>query len=210
MKKINKLLLVGFVFLSGICLCAEDFGSQGHSFPIVEKDFFLSLEEKLKDRPLSETQKNKIQKIIIDKARHPTEVKFIREATAYRRFIYDPSVEAKENYRDLDGKIVVQAGFKVNPLDTITLTSGLLFIDGTNRDHIKWANSQKGEYKWILVKGSPIELEEREERPIYFDQKGVYSKRFNIKHIPCCIRQEGKVLVIEEIPIKSLSSVRRS
>lgn len=209
MKKINGLIFLGFIFLFGVHLNGEDFGSQGHSFPVVEKDFFHSLEEKLKDKPISEVQKKKIQKIIVDKAKNPTDVKFIQNAEVYRKFIYDPTVVAKEDYTDLEGEIVVQAGFKVNPLDTIKLSSGLLFIDGTNEGHIAWAKSQKGEHKWILVRGNPIELEEKEGRPIYFDQRGFYSKLLKIENVPCRVRQDKDVLLIEEIPIKVKSKPRR-
>ncbi|MCB1082785.1 MAG: conjugal transfer protein TraW, partial [Simkania sp.] len=61
---------------------------------------------------------------------------------------------------------------------------------------------QEGEFKWILTNGNPLKLQEEKERSVFFDQGGFYSKRFQIKRIPCRITQAGKVLLVEEIPIK--------
>jgi len=55
---------------------------------------------------------------------------------------------------------------------------------------------------WILVKGSPFELEEKKERPVYFDQGGALSEKFGIRSIPCRITQQGEKLLIEEIPLQ--------
>jgi conjugal transfer pilus assembly protein TraW len=206
MRNINWSPFVELFFLilslSNLTLFASDFGSQGQTFPVQERGFFESIEENLKKKTLTEDQKQKVRALIVNKAKNPTAVKFLTEAVKYRKFIFDPTAYAKEDYRDLNGDIVVSKGTKSNPLDTINLPSGLLFIDGNNSDHLRWAHAQRGEFKWVLVRGSPIKVEENEKRPIYFDQGGAYSKIFGLKHVPCRVQQEGNILVVEEIPIK--------
>lgn len=90
----------------------------------------------------------------------------------------------------------------VNSLEIRPLSCGLLLFDGTNPEHIKWAKAQVGEFKWVLINGSPLELETQENRPIFFDQGGVICHQFDIANVPCRVLQEGKRLLIEEIPVK--------
>ena len=83
----------------------------------------------------------------------------------------------------------------------MTLDSGLLFFDGSNPKHIKWADSQEGEYKWILIAGDPLKLQEEKNHPVFFDQGGMYSRKFQVERVPCRITQSGEVLLVEEIPV---------
>ena len=93
----------------------------------------------------------------------------------------------------------------MNPLEHISLSSGLIFLDGTRETHLAWAREQVGNFKWILVKGKPIEIEEKEKRPIYFDQLGVYTSRFHIENIPAKVIQRGKHLQVEECVLEGSS-----
>ena len=52
------------------------------------------------------------------------------------------------------------------------------------------------------MKGAPIALEQKEQRPVYFDQGGRYTSRLQIRRIPSRVVQEGASLLIEEIPVK--------
>ena len=45
------------------------------------------------------------------------------------------------------------------------------FFDGSNENHVEWAK-QHMEAKWILVKGSPLDLEDETNHDVYFDQQG--------------------------------------
>ena len=107
----------------------------------------------------------------------------------------------KEDILNEKGSVIVKAGTLVNPLKKIHLSSSLLFLDGDNAAQIEWARKLEGSFKWILVRGRPIELEAQERRPIYFDQSGAYSRHFQIKNVPARITQQGNVLLVEEIAL---------
>jgi hypothetical protein len=55
--------------------------------------------------------------------------------------------------------------------------------------------------KIILTGGRPLELERELENPIYFDQFGELTGRFNIAYVPAIVEQDGKYLKVTEINI---------
>ena len=97
--------------------------------------------------------------------------------------------------------MIVSSGSRFNPLFVDSLPQDLLFIDGSNESHVKWAKEKGSSSRWILIKGKPLELEEQEGRPIYFDQSGFLTTKLEIKNIPARVTQENNQLKIEEIPL---------
>ncbi|MCB1073875.1 MAG: conjugal transfer protein TraW, partial [Chlamydiia bacterium] len=181
-----------------------DFGIQGQTFPIEEQNLknVLQAKAELLSQEGVEKHARRLGEKIQEKGGLFKKVSWIKEATHYSSFFYDPSIFLEEDILDAEGKILFAKGRKINPLDHVTLDSGLLFFDGENPKHIKWAESQEGEFKWILTNGNPLKLQEEKERSVFFDQGEFYSKKFQIKRIPCRITQAEKVLLVEEIPIK--------
>jgi conjugal transfer pilus assembly protein TraW len=55
--------------------------------------------------------------------------------------------------------------------------------------------------KIVLTGGNPLELEREMGCPIYFDQAGELTTKFNISHVPAIIEQEGRLLRIKEVQI---------
>lgn len=179
-------------------LMARDFPVEGQIFPIAEENLLEVLEKNLKEP--SQKQQEKWQKILEEKIKRPTPVQGLQEAKEYNSWYFDPTTTFEEEATDLEGNVIVPAGTKINPLETISLQTGLLFFDGDSDNHVEWAKSQEGEFKWILMKGSPINLEEKEQRNVYFDQGGFLCRTFNVEKIPCRITQKGNKLFVEEIP----------
>ena len=54
----------------------------------------------------------------------------------------------------------------------------------------------------IMVKGSPFDLMKAKQRRFYFDQKGTLTAKFDIRHTPASVRQEGTMLRVQEIVLK--------
>lgn len=54
----------------------------------------------------------------------------------------------------------------------------------------------------ILVSGDFLAVTEQIGMRLYFDQRGYLVERFGIQAVPAVIRQSGKVLYVEEFPIK--------
>ncbi len=172
---------------------ARDLGVHGHRFPVQERSLVEVIRERSKSTHSEETKRRFTQ---IFQEPKPLQ---IGEAEVYRTWLFDPSVEAQEDVLDEHGEVVIPKGTKINPLSERSLTRALLFLDGSRPSHIKWARQQEG--KWILVKGKPMELENTEGTPVYFDQFGLLTKKFSILRVPARVFQEGDRLRIEEIPI---------
>lgn len=202
-RAIRQIFITLFAFTSISALEAKDFGTFGQTFPIEEK----SLKEVLQTKAnvLSQEEIEERFHLLGEKVKKEGQlfkkIPWIKEADHYHSFVYDPSISLEEDIVDAEGQLLFAKGTKANPLEHITLESGLLFFDGSNPKHVEWAESQTGEFKWILVGGDPLKLQEEKDRPVFFDQGGFYSRKFQIKRIPCRITQSARALLVEEIPI---------
>ncbi len=184
-------------------LTAKDLGTFGHLYLIVEEDLLETLKKnmsKLSKEQLDAIQK-KVQKHYASYIQSPQCISGLKEAQAYRQYYFDPSLCADQDIRDRQGSIIVQRGKCINPLLTIFRLDDLLFFDGSDSKQVEWAKKQSPEAKWILTKGKPLELEENEGRPVYFDQRGLLIHKFGIHNIPARVSKEGLGLKIEEIPL---------
>jgi len=180
-------------------LHAKDLGIYGNVFPILE----TSLLEYIKGRM------KKLSEVDLERLQAELQTKYIKRITephpvgllackSYRCFYYDPTICSSSDIKDTEGKIIVAKGTSYNPLTTFSLSESLLFFDGENPKHLEWAKQHQG--KWILTNGKPIELENAENRPVYFDQMGKISKQLGIMSIPALVSQDDLKLKIEELP----------
>ncbi|MBA2368070.1 MAG: hypothetical protein H0V82_03495 [Candidatus Protochlamydia sp.] len=99
--------------------------------------------------------------------------------------------------------MLIKKGTSISPLEFINLNQELVFFDATQASHIKWVKSLPKETKWIVIKGKPLELEEKENHPVFFDQFGAITKKLGIRCVPARVSQVEKRLRIEEIPLEA-------
>lgn len=204
----KKTLLVLSFLLFSKSATATDLGIHGVTYQIKEKNLLEEIQEKLqeakKDGRLDKFQ-NGVKKQMMGQANNPKPVSGIVDAVSDREWLFDLSVSWPEDLKDQNGKIFYRAGTKVNPLDKISLTRVLLFINGDNEAQVKWAlhnfKQRQGRAKIILVKGRVIDLMKKNKVRFYFDQNGVLIKKFSIKAVPASVEQEGKMLRVREVAI---------
>ena len=185
---------------------ARDYGQQGTVYPIVEQDFLKEIMAKLKvmeqNGKLAKFQ-NGVKKQMFDSVNKPKPVAGITTTKFAKSWLFDPTVFLNHDLADQNGRVFYKAGNKVNPLDHISLTKTLIFIDGDDETQVKWALKQdkirKGKTKIILVKGVIIDLMKQTKTRLYFDQNGTLTKKFSIEHTPAKVEQEGKKLRISEV-----------
>ncbi len=174
-----------------------DLGTFGTTFSIEEEDLILVLQERLSRVEQDPKKKQEMMNQFVE-AIHAPKGRELPKALTPRIFFFDPTIVVKEEIKDSQGKTLVPKGTRVNPLEKTPLLEELLFIDGKDSAQVAWAKSQQG--KWILTSGRPIELEDHENRPIYFDQAGYLTKKLEIQALPARVTQEHNRLRIEEIP----------
>ncbi len=192
-----------FLFFSA-GISAKDFGVQGHLFEIIEPDLLEHIEKKLaqleKSGELTQHQ-DVLQKRATAAIRRPKDVPGIKNVIKSRVFYHDPSITVPYDLKDLQGQTFQKAGRKVNPLKIRSMTKKLVFIKGDDKKQVEWAQSKFNfsRDKLILVNGSPFELMEQLNHPVYFDQGGTLTKKLTIRAVPAVVSQEGLLLKIEEV-----------
>lgn len=204
----KKTLLVLSFLLFSKSATATDLGIHGVTYQIKEKNLLEEIQEKLqeakKDGRLDKFQ-NSVKNQMLDQANNPRPVAGIVKASSNRDWLFDPSVTWPDDLKDQNGRVFYRAGTKVNPLDKISLSKALLFIDGSDESQVKWAvadfRKRKGRAKIILVKGRIIDLMRKSKIRLYFDQEGFLTKKFSIHAVPASVEQEGKMLRVKEVAI---------
>ncbi|MCB1082899.1 MAG: hypothetical protein KDK61_01185, partial [Simkania sp.] len=106
-------------------LMAQDFPIEGQLFPIDEENLLEVIKRSVKEP--SEEQLQKWQHALEEKIRRPSPVFGLQEAKTYRSWYFDPTKTFEEEVTDLEGDVIVHAGRSINPLETMTLHTGLLF-----------------------------------------------------------------------------------
>ncbi len=180
-----------------IPLGAKDHGTHGQTFSIEEEDLIDYIQNRIET-----LDDSKLQAHYTHTFQYPKFIPGLSEAVNYQVHYFDPTVVTKADIKDEEGKIVIPKGSSYNPLEHFNLTQDLLFFDGDQQTHLEWAKGCGDQTKWILIKGSPFEIEEQENRPIFFDQFGSLVNKLSIKSIPARVTQEGKLLKIEAVPLK--------
>lgn len=182
--------------------CIKDYGIHGHLFEISEKslldEIFAKLAEAKESGKLAQLNEEFKLKVK-DKINNPTPVTGINKTIITKSWSYDPSYTQKTNIKDSIGRIIVKAGTTVNPLKIVSWGDPLIFIDGEDQQQIEWSLALTG--KIVLINGSPLKLSKKHHRVIYFDQSGLLSRHFNIRHVPAIITQDGNLLKVTEINI---------
>lgn len=207
MKHIWTILMM----ISGLCAAeVKDHGIYGETFPVQEKSLLEVIREKLQklsDSGQLEDHQQKIVKSAKQKIHRPEPVIGIVKTKTARTFTYDPSITVPYDMKDHKGQIFHKKGTRVNPLETHSMRCSLLFIDGDDSDQVVWAKGFHeviGEIhkpKIILIKGSPLELSEAHNIPMYFDQGGTLVNKLGITQVPAHLSQKDKILQIEEIDL---------
>jgi len=182
----------------------KDYGVVGATFEIIEEDLLEVIGQNLRKLNEDGSLQKHQQKIALEaqeKIKRPKPVEGIQHTTKPRSFIYDPSISVPYDLKGHQGKVFHAKGTKVNPLDYKSLTKPLLFIDGDVGPQVEWAIGRKPLALIILTNGSPFELMEKIDRPVYFDQEGVLVKKLGIQQVPAKVTQQDKHLLIEEISL---------
>lgn len=186
---------------------AGHLGVYGNTWEIAEPDMLDALMAKLKAmeksgklKQLEEVAKRRALATI----ENPQPVPGIATARKSRKWMFDPSVRVQETVKDHLGNVIAPAGTVVNPLEYISLTKPLLFIDARDKRQVRYARAFVGREpraKVILVGGSWLDLTRTWKRQVFYDQAGFITGRFGIRQVPAVVQQQGKVLAIEELAL---------
>jgi len=203
------LLVFLLAVLSGT-VQAETLGAIGPLYRVAEQSALemitQTLAAKQKTGELAQLQKDAIKRSM-NSVRHPAPVQGLGVVTQRSRRLLDPTVAYTQAVTTDEGRIVVPAGARINPLDLMAFTKTLVFFDGRDKTQVSAVHAmvqRDARVKPILVAGSWLDIGKAWKRQVFFDQKGTLSQRFGIEAVPSVIRQQGKNLLLEEIPARDL------
>ncbi len=185
---------------------ARDYGQQGTVWSVIEPDLLEQIHARLTHLEKSgETAKlnEELKRRTIARVNRPEPVAGINAAAAARSWRFDPTISVDRDIADDKGRVIVAAGTRVNPLDTVPLRMPLVFLDGDDPEQLAWATRHYAstKAKLILVRGAPLELMKARQRRFYFDQGSSLVKHFGIRAVPATVEQQGRVLIITEQPV---------
>jgi conjugal transfer pilus assembly protein TraW len=186
---------------------ARDYGQQGAVWPIVEPDLLAQIHARLTHlEKTGETARliEELKRRTIARVNRPEPVAGIGSAAATRSWRFDPTITVERDIADDKGRVIIAAGTRINPLDTVPLRTPLVFLDGDDPAQLAWAvrRFSPTRAKLILVSGAPLELMKARQRRFYFDQGGSLVKHFGIRAVPATVEQQGRVLIITEQAIE--------
>ncbi len=174
----------------------RDLGIVGKVYPIEEKD----MQEVLKARA-AKINAESLKADLAGRARKAFYASFPLPKCTERLVRHiDPSIVLAEDIKDHRGKILAPKGTVVNPLDYTVLAKTYIVINGTDMKQVKMAKAYKDPKTVLLTEGDPVALGRTLESAVYSATTPVL-QRFEIGHVPAVVRQEGRLIRVEEIPV---------
>ena len=219
--KRNAVLLVAAALVivtaagSPIPATAKDLGVRGATWRVAEPDLLEAIEARLLGMERS-GEMARLEREARERARRgleePEPVPGIASAREERSRLFDPGITVARDIRTPDGTLLAAAGTRVNPLERMTLSRDLVFVDGRRGAEIAWALARETEgarpARIVLLAGRPLELMRRHRRAFFFDQGGRLAARFGIAATPSLVEQAGVQLRITEIPVEDRETLK--
>lgn len=211
--KCSKRLAVSALGLAAFAMqaVAADLGVVGPLYEIREEnalDYIMrQLAAKEESGELKALQDAAVERSL-NSIKNPPPVAGVQWVAERSARLVDPTVHYTQEIRADDGRIVVPAGARVNPLLIMSLTKRLVFFDGRDPGQLeavrRMVETEGKAVKPIMVGGSWLEATRAWKTQVYYDQKGSLTQRFGIRAVPTVISQEGQMLKLEEVPAKEL------
>ncbi|MEK7654738.1 MAG: hypothetical protein AAB323_00570 [Pseudomonadota bacterium] len=178
---------------------AEMIAVLGTLFQIEETDIKDVLMKRMQKINMQQAQKT-VQERIKKSIKTPPPAFQNSRCLRYKTWLFDPTAVLEKDIVDHKGHVLKKKGATYNPLSQRKISTQMIFIEGNDPEQVAWALKQ-ARCKIVLVNGSPIDLEEKYQIPIYFDQRGFLCCKFGIHAFPARVFQQQDVLRCEEIVI---------
>ncbi len=173
----------------------------GAVYPVVEPDVRIEIKQKAAQK--WEQQKKEYQEKI--HTYQPANLQQLPKAEQDRSFTVDMTYTLDRDLTDKDGKVLYPKGYRFNPLDYMSLTIGLVVIDGSDSYQIKWFKespySSNHRMKLLLSGGNAQSLVSVLKRAVYYLDKEV-ADRFQLAAVPCVVVQREKHIKVTEFLVK--------
>ena len=127
------------------------------------------------------------------------------------QFAVDPTVRITENITDENGRVLVAAGERYNPLDILPMTKTVIVFRGTDPRHrakaAEIAAEVRSEGRGVILLTTVVDteggweslsaMETAVQGPVYLLMPNV-AERFHLRHAPSTVSARGRRLVVQE------------
>ena len=203
-----KVVIILVFFLLPVRAEAIHLGRYGRTYPVVERDFIELIKERANTINWERiyAQLRIAFKKRLDSGKNLFGKINLLPAKKQRSFTFQLSYTLPYDIRDINANVIYPEGFTFNPLDYIHYPFVLVVIDGIDDKHISWflKNRQKLggiNTKVLVTRGNIMVLAEKLNQPVYFVTPEIV-KTFNLKYIPCTIRQIKNRIEVTEYVVK--------
>lgn len=173
----------------------------GAVYPVIEPDIRIEMKAKAVEK--WELQKKKylegVQKY------QPDNLHQLPRAQRDRSFAVDMTYTLNRDITNQDRQILYPKGFRFDPLDYMSLTIGLVVIDGADPDQINWFKqspyASNHKMRLLLSGGYAQPLITDLDRAVFYLDKGT-ADRFQLAAVPCVVVQRDKHIQVTEFLIR--------
>ncbi len=206
MKRLNVCLMMCCWFLAAIAV-ADNLGTQGETFPIVETDFLDFIAHRLQTMQangewarLNGQWMRQVKSSMV----RPNPVHLTPTMTS-TQYHYDPTFIASRDIFNANGQKVVFTGQQVNPLNYLpSFQQTLLFYNDDDKQQRAFAQHYLARHsadiiKPILIQGNIKHASKALNQRVYFDQEGRLTQKLHIHHVPAIVTRDNDRLLIRLI-----------
>jgi conjugal transfer pilus assembly protein TraW len=179
-------------------------GTFGQTYPIAEKDAV----QELKDKASAVDWNQVFNPETTHKAikNYKPETLDLPLAVDNKTRLVDLSYALEFDIPDGKGGILYPKGYKFNPLEYVHYPKTLVVINADDAKQLAWFLSSEyanaHEVMLLNTNGSYYELYQKLNRPVYYATPNII-QRFQLKAVPCVVRQSGKYMEIHEIVLSN-------
>ncbi|KPK48377.1 MAG: hypothetical protein AMS22_15475 [Thiotrichales bacterium SG8_50] len=178
----------------------------GTVYPIQEPDLMEAMQNRMAKMQES-GEMDKLRKEYQEKMKglvnEPPVAKQLSRTNEPRTFYYDPTLIVPYNVLDHKGDVLVPAGTRLNPLDTVSLNGALVFFNSADEQQMNYVRQYikgaKQGSRLILVAGRTFDTMKALDHRVFFDQGAALIKKFGIEQVPAIVVQDGRRLRIDEV-----------
>jgi hypothetical protein len=214
-KELLGKVIVSFFFVLFFSVGVEakekvKFPQLGRTYDVVELDAYEEILNAVKKVDIE-----KYKKILQERIRKYTVVDEFKipYAKGTQTRYFEPRYELPFDIVDANGRVIYPKGFTFNPLQYMRLYETVIFFDARNALHLNWLKKGNFTERWdvmlIAVRGDVIEAMRVLKVPVYRATKEIL-ERFDVKKIPCIIKQKGVQLEIIEVGTKDVARLAYS
>jgi hypothetical protein len=211
-KELLGKVIVSFFFVLFFSVEAKtkEFSQLGRTYDVVEPDAYEEILNAVKRVDVEKYKKMLQERIrkyaVVDEFKIP----YAKETqTRY----FEPRYELPFDIVDANGRVIYPKGFTFNPLQYMTLYETVVFFDARNALHLNWLKkgglTERWDVMFIAVRGNVVEASRVLKVPVYRATKEIL-ERFDVKKIPCIIKQKGGQLEITEVGMKDVERLAYS